>query len=298
MSAMRARLMKVSRRPLLSLELASAPKGSVLHFLEPADTSPASLWERLIAGRYAKPFIVDTGRRRALQFDLNCEQSAMLRHDPCRLALSYTRKMMAFLVFNRTPRRVLMLGLGGGSLAKFCHRHLPRTALTAVEINSDVLALREEFQIPADDDRFRVIRDDAAAYLSGLRRSKDVILVDACNHTGIAPELDSREFYHHAWRCLSRAGVLVVNICGDPHSRAAHLTRIRTVFAEAFVALRAQEEDNVIVFAFKKRVPVDEWQRLEPTARELKRQLGLDFPLYVRRMALQARMPASKDPGI
>lgn len=283
---------------MLSLELAFAPKSSVLRFLEPLDTSLASLWERLTAGRYVKPFIVDTGRRRALQFDLNCEQSAMLRHDPYRLALTYTRKMMAFLVFNRTPRRVLMLGLGGGSLAKFCHRHLPRTALTAVEINSDVLALREEFQIPADDDRFRVIREDAAAYLTALRRLKDVILVDACNHTGIAPELNSLDFYHHAWRCLSREGVLVANICGEPYSRAAHLTRIRTVFGEACVALRAREEDNVIVFAFKKRVPVDDWQRLEPTARELKRHLGLDFPRYVRRMALQARMPEATRPGI
>jgi hypothetical protein len=36
--------MKVSNRPLLSMELAPAPKSSVLHFLEPVDTSRASLW--------------------------------------------------------------------------------------------------------------------------------------------------------------------------------------------------------------------------------------------------------------
>lgn len=290
--------MKGPKQPLLSVELASAREGSVLHFLEPVDTPLSSLWERLVEGRYAKPFIVDTGRRRALQFDLNCEQSAMLRHDPYRLALTYTRKMMAFLVFNSTPRRVLLLGLGGGSLAKFCHRHLPGTALTAVEINPDVLALREEFQIPADDGRFRVICEDAAAYVAALRRCKDTILVDACNHAGIAPELDTLDFYHHAWRCLAREGVLVVNICGHPYSRAAHLTRIRTVFGQAVVALRAREEDNVIVFAFKRRVPVDEWERLERTALELKQHLGLDFPRYVRRMALQTGMTEPAHPGI
>lgn len=283
--------MNVPKRPLLSIELAFSPKSSVLRFLEPADTSLASLWQCLVEGRYAKPFIVDTGGRRALQFDLNCEQSAMLQHDPYRLALTYTRKMMAFLVFNSTPRRVLMLGLGGGSLAKFCHRHLPRTALTAIEINPDVLALREEFQIPADDGRFRVICEDAAAYVAALRRCKDVILIDACNHAGIAPELDTLDFYHHAWRCLTREGVLVANICGDSYSRAAHLRRIRTVFGQAVVTLRARQEDNVIVFAFKKRFPVDECERLERTALELKRHLGLDFPRYVRRMALQIRVP-------
>jgi spermidine synthase len=281
--------MKLSKRPMFSLELASATKSSVLHFLEPVDTSLASLLERLIEGRYAKPFIVDTGRRRALQFDLNCEQSVMLRHDPYRLALTYTRKMMAFLLFNSEPRRVLMLGLGGGSLAKFCHRHLPQTALTAVEINPDVIALREQFRIPSDDDRFRIICEDAAAYLAALRRCKDVILVDACDRTGIAPELNSLEFYHHAWRSLSRRGVFVANICGEPYDRAAHLTRIRTVFGQDVVALRGKQEDNVVVFAFKKRAPFTEWERLERIALKLKRQLGLDFPRYARRIALQCR---------
>jgi len=52
--------------------------------------------------------------------------------DPYALCLAYTRKMMAFLLFNSQPRRILQLGLGGGSLAKFCYKHLPDASITAV----------------------------------------------------------------------------------------------------------------------------------------------------------------------
>src|SRR5213078_22970 len=60
-------------------------------------------------------------------------QSAMRLGDPFALALDYTRCMMAFLLFHPEPRSVLMIGLGGGSLPKFFHRHLRATRLRVVE---------------------------------------------------------------------------------------------------------------------------------------------------------------------
>ena len=63
--------------------------------------------------------------------------------------VSYTRAMMAFLLFNPEPRHVLMIGLGGGSLAKYCHRKLPATRITVLELDHDVIALRAKFGIPA-----------------------------------------------------------------------------------------------------------------------------------------------------
>src|SRR5258708_38074937 len=103
----------------------------MLRLLEPPGSCQKALWERLFDGSYDKPFIVDSGVRRYLHFDLDTVQSAMRLDDPEKLSLRYTRKMMAFLLFNRAPARILLLGLGGGSLAKFCYRRLPRAALTA-----------------------------------------------------------------------------------------------------------------------------------------------------------------------
>jgi spermidine synthase len=275
---------------LLAIESPFPEAHSILRLLEPPGSCHKALWERLFDGSYDKPFIVDSGLRRFLQFDLDCVQSAMYLDDPLKLTLAYTRKMMAFLLFNRAPERILLLGLGGGSLAKFCHRRLPRTVLTAIEVNPDVIALREEFRIPPDDDRFRVICADGATYVGRLKRSKDVILADACDRRGIAPELDAIEFYRDAHRCLTPGGVLVTNMCSDMSNCAVHVTKIRQVFGDDFMTLQVRPHGNVIVFAFKEPRPAIDWDGLEATAVDLEHRYPLDFPRYVRGLAIDWKL--------
>jgi spermidine synthase len=275
---------------LLTMESPFAEQNHTLHLLEPPDSCPELLWGRLFSRTYDKPFIIDSGLQRRLQFDLYTVQSAMHREHPDRLILAYTRKMMAFLLFNRTPARILLLGLGGGSLAKFCYRRLPDSVVTAVEVNPDVIALREEFRIPPDDDRFRVLCADGADYIARLGRSKDVILSDACDHEGIAPALDAIEFYQNAYRCLSTGGVFVANMCGGRDDWEAHVAKIRTVFGDDLLMLQGRLDGNVIVFAFKERRPELNWQQLETAATVFRRKLGLDFPRYVRRIALNWKL--------
>jgi spermidine synthase len=92
--------------------------------------------------------------------------------NPHALALEYTRTMMGFLLFNPEPQNIAMLGLGGGSLAKFCYRYLPQSRIQVVEINPQVIALRDEFHVPPDDKRFGVVRGDGAqAWFTDLTTS-------------------------------------------------------------------------------------------------------------------------------
>jgi spermidine synthase len=261
-----------------------------LHLLEPPDSCRKSLWESLFDRTYTKPFIIDSGLQRRLQFDLYTVQSAMHREHPDRLILAYTRKMMAFLLFNQAPARILLLGLGGGSLAKFCYRRLPGAAVTAVEVSPEVIALRNEFCIPNDDARFRVICANGADYIARPGPSKDVILADACDREGIAPDLGTIEFYQDAHRRLFAGGVFVANVCGDLGDSAAHVGKIRAVFGEEIMTLQVRPDGNLIVFAFKEHRPEIDWEQLEANAANLKRKFGLDFPRYVRRIALNWKL--------
>src|SRR3546814_9997105 len=68
-------------------------------------------------------------------------QSIMSIDDPDRLMLDYTRQMMGFLLFNPSPQTIEMIGLGGGSLAKYCYKYLPDVSITAVEIDPEVIAV-------------------------------------------------------------------------------------------------------------------------------------------------------------
>jgi len=156
--------------------------------LEPAGSYGPELSRQLLDGTYDKPFILDCGALRFLHFDLDKVQSLMRCDDPDALCLRYTRKMMSFLLFNPQPRRILILGLGGGSLAKFCYRHLPSATITAVEIDPHVMALREEFRIPADDDRFHVLQEDGIRYMTLRGPRQGAILVDTTTVTARRPD--------------------------------------------------------------------------------------------------------------
>ena len=270
---------------LLTIKSAFPEANLRLRVLEPPDSCHETLRERVYSGSYEKPFIVDTVRRRFLHFDFGAIQSVMELEDPQRLALAYTRKMMAFLLFNRAPKRILLLGLGGGSLAKFCFFNLPDTALTAVEVSQDVISLRNEFGIPADNHRFRVINSDGAAYVSVSAQQKDVILADACDRKGVAAELDCDEFYRDARSRLSVDGVFVVNVCGDAHSIAGHLTKLRSAFDDEMLLLQVPQDGNVIVFAFKGRRPALNREQMQTCANDLRDRFTLDFPRFARKIA-------------
>ena len=267
------------------------PDSRVL-LLEPADGCAPELCKRLLEGTYDKPFILDHGALRYLHFDINRVESLMYCGDPDGLCLRYTRKMMAFLLFNPAPHRILLLGLGGGSLAKFCYRRLPSSTITVVESDPTVMALREEFRVPSDDERFHVLQADGVRYVAGRGPRKDVILVDAYDRHGIAPpELATAQFYHEVRRRLSLGGVLVVNLFGDAYERVSHITAICNVFGKRVIVLPAHKDGNLIVLAFPTDAAVRDWERLEHLAHTLKGRLGLNFPRYLRKMIRFAVTP-------
>ena len=231
-----------------------------------------------------KPFILDRGPLRYLHFCADNVQSVMRHDDPVALCLAYTRKMMAFLVFNSEPRRILLLGLGGGSLAKFCYRHLPAATITVVEIDPDVLALREDFHVPPDDGRFRVVQADAVEYVARTLPREDIILVDACDRNGVSPALQAADLYPNLRRRLTVGGVLVLNLCGTLSDIESHIGRLRGVFGEHIISLPASEDGNLVALAFRTAPPVWDADQLDRHARRLESRFGLAFPRFVRKM--------------
>lgn len=283
------------------LSPAALTKGR-LRLLEPADSSETLLLQQLADGTYGRPFIQDCGPLRSLHFDLDIVQSVMRHDDPDALCLAYTRKMMLFLLFNPDPRRILLLGLGGGSLAKFCFRHLPAAAITVLEIDADVLALRDEFRVPPDNERFRVLHGDGVRYIlqpEGLQPAggrarrevrSDVILVDACDRDGLSPALSAPDFYANARRRLAVGGVFVMNICGTLYEIESHIARMRGVFGNQLVTLPVREDGNLIVLGFRQEPRTWDGVELDAHARKLEKQFGLAFPRFVRSMVYGVRL--------
>jgi spermidine synthase len=232
----------------------------------------------------AQPYIFETVFERRMHFTNNATQSAMLLSDPNALIAQYTRKMMAFLLFNSNPEHIVMIGLGGGSLAKFCYRNLPQTQITVVEISEDVIALREEFCIPKDDERFCVVHDDGAQYVERLDQRMDVLLIDAFDADGIALSLANSDFYSSAARQLTENGMLVMNFWGPCDRYVDNLSRARAAFGDSLLLVPVAGDLNVLLFAFKQAPPQAITDELEAVARALQMRLTLDFPRYLRRI--------------
>jgi spermidine synthase len=251
-----------------------------LRLLEPPQCDPDAICAQIETGCYGKPFIVEDTQTRRLHFGLDLVQSAMRIDDPYALEFAYTRKMMAFLLFVPNPQHVLMVGLGGGSLAKFCHRHLPGTRLTVVEVNPDVIALSAEFQVP-DDQRVAIIQADAAEYLPAAEGDTDVLLLDGFDSKGIAPTFLNRDFYRAALRRLRPGGVMVANFAEPRKYWSRHLAMLNEAFAGRVHWGTVPGGDNHIAFAFADADCALDWGRLEERAAALGDQLPLDFSAIV-----------------
>jgi spermidine synthase len=238
---------------LLSLGGLTPDPGTLVRLLEPAAATSAALCQRLLAGTYEKPFLVEDGRRRTLCFTIDGSvQSTMRIDDPDALVDDYTREMMGFLLFCPEPRQVVMIGLGGGSLVKFCHRHLPSTHVTAVEIDADVIALREHFRIPPDGDGLRVVHGDGARFVADLADGgelPDVLLVDAYDRNGLSPSIAGHEFLENARRILGNGGVFVMNLAAFESASATLVERVRHVFGDPVLPVTVGWGGNMVVFA-------------------------------------------------
>lgn len=201
------------------------------------------------------PQVHTHGNRRVLEFRPGMVQSEMRLSHPDDLVLSYCRAMMCFTLFQPQPRHIVMVGLGGGSLAKFCHRYLPGARITVIELRADVIALREQFAIPPDDARLRIIEADATTYMPRLRGSADVVLLDGFDADGLPPALGSAQFYADCRRALRPGGVLAANIFSyDPHY-GAMLRRLRQAFGGRICSFRGIAGNNRIWFAVQGEQP-------------------------------------------
>lgn len=235
------------------------------------------------AGAAHEIAISDDGSHRRLVFGPEYVQSQMDLDDPWALNLQYTQKMMAFLLFVPKPRHVVMVGLGGGSLTKFCHRHLPKARTTTIEIDARVIALARQFKVPLDEPRTRIVHADACEWFAREDAElADVILLDGYTEAGIAGGFGDASFHDNLYKGLRPGGMLVANLLVPADSFRHYRTSIAARFGEPVLVQRVVPDGNQVLFAFKSPKPTFEWTTLARDAKKLQARLGLDFPAFAR----------------
>ena len=185
-------------------------------------------------------------------------QGAMRIAEPGRLELEYVQRMMAWLLLRPAEAlhrgHAVQLGLGAGSITRYCLRTL-RLRTTAVELNPSVIAAcRAWFRLPSDSARLQVLQMDAAAFAADPARqaSVDALCVDLYDHEAASPVLDSAAFYGDCHALLAEGGTLAVNLFGHRSSFERSARRIAQAFgADRTWSLKPTKEGNTIVLALK-----------------------------------------------
>jgi spermidine synthase len=242
-----------------------------------------------------KPSIAVSDARgvRSLHVGGDAIQSAMRLGDPYALALDYTRCMMAFLLFHPEPREALMVGLGGGSLAKFFYRHFRKASIRVIELDARVVAAaREHFHVPPDGARFRIEIGDGAEAL--FPECCDTLVIDAFEDELHVPQLASGEFYDGAFLALREPGAMVVNFMNDDPKFDLTLQRLERAFGGAVIVMPALYDPNILVFALKGIAPRIAWDALKSRAEQLESKLGLPFTRYLSRLRAMNRWSAAE----
>lgn len=214
-------------------------------------------------------------------------QGAMRLNSPNSIELEYAEQMMGWLLFLEPSINfeVLQLGLGTGTLSKFCHHLNNDIQVSAVEINPAVIvASKVMFDLPIESDRMTVIQDDALAYVKNSKnyKTKDVIQVDLYDGSASGPALSSLDFYKGCANTLKDTGVLTVNLFGRHSSFKENINNICEAFEDRVLLFPEVHDCNVVAIAFKGPSLKVSWKHLNARANDITKRWGLPASKWVR----------------
>ena len=195
---------------------------------------------------------------RVLRFGARGPRQSVVRPgDPDYLGLPYARVAFTGLALCAEPRRVLVVGLGGGSLPTFLHKYYPEATIDVVDIDPEVVDVAKRFFGFSEDQFMRAHVGDGRQFIEQIRQPYDVIFLDAFGGDSVPAHLTTQEFLHAVRRALKPDGVVVGNVWAR-HSNPLYDSMVRTyqeVFDELFI-LSVQEAGNMIVLALPRRQPL------------------------------------------
>lgn len=203
----------------------------------------------------AMTFVRDNGQE-AVQSRINLAA-------PHTLVSPYARSMFASYLYQPHPRRVLIVGLGGGAMVRFLTHHEPQVQIDAVEIDPVVVRLADEYFGVRSGGNVRVHTADAVAFVESTTDRYDLILMDAflrpssdTDATGVPAGLKTLAFLGRLKQALAPGGVVAFNV-NEHASMAGDIASVVAAFGHA-VIYRSPPSDNKVVIATEGGVATDD----------------------------------------
>ncbi|WP_342380783.1 fused MFS/spermidine synthase [Myxococcus stipitatus] len=190
----------------------------------------------------------DSGGRRYLQFGRDSAFQSVVRPGyPTRLELEYTQGMIAGVAFVNEPRRILMVGVGGGALPMFLRATFPAAHIDAVDCDAEVLDVARRYLGFREDLRLHAHLEDGRRFIETPGPAYDVILLDAFGPRGAPRALSTWEFLRAVRARLAPGGVAVSNVHRAPNPHYPEMFQTWRASFEQLHAFDARTTANRIV---------------------------------------------------
>lgn len=210
------------------------------------------------ASPYSTIIVTEENGLRTLRFEKGgARQSVVKLGDPDHLELPYARVAFASLALCDEPRRIMIVGLGGGTLPTFLRKHYPNAAIDAVDIDPDVVNVAKKFFGFREDAQMHAFVGDGREFVERFRQPYDMIFLDAFSSDSVPPHLTTQEFLRAVRRAVKPNGVVVGNIWSR-YSNPLYDSMVRTyqeVFDEVYI-LDVPVAGNKILLALPRRQPL------------------------------------------
>jgi spermidine synthase len=210
--------------------------------------------------------------------------------DPDDLPVKYTRAMTVGVIYPEEPRKILMLGLGGGTISTYLGRRMPDVPIDTVEIDPGVIEAAKKYFGMRETDKVRFLDGDGRVFLNRHKDTYDLMLVDAF-HGGYVPfHLLTKEFYTLVKQRLTPTGAAAFNVHDGTKLYASTLLTLAAVFPSVHVYPSGEGEAIVVVTAG----PPPDDATLTRRAAALQQRHNFRFPLPELLARRTDRRPSQK----
>jgi spermidine synthase len=234
---------------------------------------PAAAWARLRTllekdTFYHRIRVEEDDEARSIYFDRTLQSSMNLK-DPTALRLIYSRYTSLGFTFRPDAKKMLIIGLGGGSIPKKLQKEFPNLEMDVVEIDPEVIKIAKDHFNVHESKSLHLHAQDGRLFLARSQGQYDVILIDAYYSDAMPFHLATKEFFELAQRKLTPNGIVVANLISAVTGRSGQIARSiiktqRQIFPQTYVFAARRPDNvstetiqNVIVISTKDKQRVD-----------------------------------------
>ena len=235
---------------------------------------------------------------RTLLFN-TAQESRMSLADPLKGHFEYTEYFHMPLIWKPDARRVLLLGLGGGSIQRSFLHYYTNMMIETVELDPLVVKVASNYFGVKESPRHKIHLDDGRVFVHRSRATYDLMILDAYTTTrygsSIPPQLTTKEFFTLASERLGTNGVLAYNVIGQMQGLGQNLMgsiyrTMKKVFPHVYL-FPSSSTWNVVLVATKSKESYDSF-RVQQIGTQLVLARRVTFPMFSTRLhAFQATPP-------